>query len=211
MNKKLIIGIVAGVVVLLLLGVGGFFGYKMYTELAEFKAVGSLKEMRQFSQENFDLKKQNKEVTKRMADIEKQFAIFRKKAIANAEARAERKVATASASFMPLSGTYVLAAASTQEQLENCQDIQELIKFEAENFETSDPSVVMQQDKICGTYIERKLIPLFKYQMLRVRASMTGSLGHLRPDAEKKFEDARRLLERWEVPVDPELEKYIRF
>ena len=78
-------------------------------------------------------------------------------------------------------------------------------------FEVSDPTLLMQQEAACGTFIEEKILPLFKYQMLRVRASLTGSLGHLRPEAEQKFKDAQDLLKRWEVPVNPELDKYIRF
>ncbi|WP_415894030.1 hypothetical protein ACMXYN_06575 [Neptuniibacter sp. PT8_73] len=209
--KNLIVIGVASVVGLAVVGGAGFFGYKMYSELAEYKALGSIKDMRTFSKENFDLKKENKVLIQKTEDMQRQFVIHRKVIVDQAVKRSERKVATSIASFTPVSGSYVLAAMSTQEQLELCQGVQALLKLEAKLFETSDPSVVMQQDKICGTYIERKLTPLFKYQMLRVRASMTGSLGHLRADAEGKFEKARKLLEKWEVPVERELDSYTRF
>jgi hypothetical protein len=210
MKKIIVIGVV-GVVVLAVVGGGGFFGYMLQTELSEYKKVGSLASMQTFSQENFDLKKQNKELTRSMNKIQKGFAEYRKQEVANAEFRAERRVATSVASFMPLSGPYVLAAVSSKEQLELCEDTQRLIRIEAELFESSDPAVVMQQEKICGTYLDRKLIPLFKYQMLRVRATMSGSLGHLRADADKKFENARALLSKWEVPIQNELDNYTRF
>jgi len=209
--KNLIVIGVASVVGLAVVGGAGFFGYKMYSELAEYKALGSIKDMRTFSKENFDLKKENKVLISKSEDMQRQFVIHRKVIVDQAIKRSERKVATSIASFTPISGSYVLAAMSTQEQLELCQDVQALLKLEAKLFDTSDPAVVMQEEKICGTYIERKLTPLFKYQMLRVRASMTGSLGHLRSDAEEKFEKARKLLEKWEVPVERQLDSYTRF
>lgn len=211
MKKKLIIGGVIGMVLLLLLGGGGFFGYMLYTKLSEYQGLGDINKLQQLGKDNADLIKKNEELESRFASLQKQFAVFRKQTIDKAENRAERKVATSEASFTALSGAYVLAATASHEQLEACQDIQALIQFEAEYFQTADPSVVMQQEKICGTYIEQKLLPLFKYQMLRVRASMTGSYGHLRPEAEQKFKEANQLLERWGIPVNPELERYIRF
>ena len=209
--KKLIVIGVASVVVLAVLGGGGFFGYMLYSELGTYKKIGSLQEMQKFSQENFDLKKENKELSRAVSKIQKGFAEYRKQEIARAEHLTERRKATAVASFMPLSGPYVLAAVSTQEQLELCEDTQRLIKLEAELFDTSDPASMMQQEKVCGSNLERKLIPLFKYQMLRVRASMSGSLGHLRTDADKKFENARSLLDKWGVPITRELDAYTRF
>ncbi|WP_286238212.1 hypothetical protein [Neptuniibacter halophilus] len=210
MKNMLLIGGVVGVL-LVLIGLGGFFGFKFYSELAAYRELGPLQSMQNFSQENFDLQKENKRLKQDMAMIQSGFANYRKARLEQAEKRAERRVATAVASFTPLSGPYVLAATTTLDQQELCQDTQDLIELEAELFTTSDPTVVMQQDKICGTYIERKLIPLFKYQMLRARVSMSGSLGHLRDDAEKKFEDARSLLQRWQVPVAPELDSYTQF
>lgn len=210
MKKLIVIGVVS-VVVLAILGGGGFFGYMLHSELGKYKEVGSLQAMQKFSQENFDLKKENKELSRSMAKIQKGFAEYRKQEMAQAERLTERRKATAVASFMPLSGPYVLAAVASQEQIELCEDTQRLIKLEAELFETSDPASVMQQEKICGSNLERKLIPLFKYQMLRVRASMSGSLGHLRTDADKKFESARTLLEKWGVPISRELDAYTRF
>ncbi|WP_415884194.1 hypothetical protein ACMXYX_06525 [Neptuniibacter sp. QD72_48] len=209
--KNLIVIGVASIVGLAVVGGAGFFGYKMYSELAEYKALGPIKDMRTYSKENFDLKKENKLLLEKSAYMQRQFLIHRKVTVGQAVKRSERKVATSIAAFTPISGSYVLAAMSAQEQLELCQDVQALIKLESQLFESSDPAVVMQQEKICGTYIERKLMPLFKYQMLRVRASMTGSLGHLRVDAEEKFEKARKLLEKWEVPVERELDSYTDF
>lgn len=210
MNKFIIIGVVAFVFLLLIGGVG-FWGYTQYSELSQFKKLGSYGEMQQYSQENFDLKKENTKLLRDREAIQKGFADYRKTLVAKAEHRSERRVDTDMASFSPLSGPFVLAATSIQEQLELCQDVQELLALEAELFQSADAAVMMQKDKICGTYIERKLIPLFKYQMLRVRASMSGSLGHLRTDAEQKFEGAKNLLERWQIPVDRELDSYTRF
>lgn len=211
MDKKLIIAGVAGLLVVLLLGVGGFFAYMMYSKLSAYQALGSASELGQVTTAYEALQKEHSQTLSKISSIEKEFAVYRKKTLDNLTQRAQRKVDTSVAAFTPISGIYVLAATAAQEQLENCLDAQALINFEAENFSTSDPAVVLQQDKICGTYIEQKLAPLFKYQMLRVRASMSGSLGHLRPEAEEKFKEARKLLELWSVPVNSELEKYIHF
>ena len=209
MKKYIVIAAVA-VVVLAVLGGGGFFAYKMYSELAEFRSLGSLEEMKGFSQENFDLKKQNKKLAKSASNVEKGFIKYRKEFLTEAERRAQRKVELAKASFVSVSGPYVLIAASTQEQLEICKDTQRLIELELTLFNSNDPSSVMQQGTICNTYIERSLIPLFKYQMLRLRSSMTGSLGHLRKEAEQKFSDARTLLDSYNIPVTSEVEAYTR-
>lgn len=210
MKKYIIIAAIA-VLILSILGGAGFFAYKMYSELAEFRSLGTLEEMKGFSQENFDLKKQNKKLTKSVNDVEKGFIKYRKEFLTEAERRAQRKVELAKASFVSVSGPYVLIAASTQEQLEICKDTQKLIELEIALFNSNDPSSVMKQGTICNTYIERSLIPLFKYQMLRLRTSMTGSLGHLRKEAEKKFADARTLLDSYDIPVTSEVEAYTRF
>lgn len=211
MNKKIIIGGVAGLVVVLLLGGAGSFAYLMYAKLAEYQQLGSAEELNELTTAYELLDKQHSQTLSKLNSAEKGFAVYRQKTMDSLAKRAERKVDTAVASFTPVSGIYVLAATAAQEQLENCEDAQALIDFEAEYFSSSDPAVVMQKDKICSTYIEQKLAPLFKYQMLRIRASMSGSLGHLRPEAEEKFSEARKLLNAWSVPVNPELEKYIRF
>ena len=210
MNKMVVMGI-AGVTVLALVGGAGFFGFKMYSELSGYKKLGPQTQLATYAKENFDLKKQNKLLLETNQKIERKFVVHRKLMLQEAANRAERKVATSVASFLPISGTYVLSAAAVQEQLERCQDIEALLKLEKELFEKSDPEVLAQKEKICETYIDRKLTPLFKYQMLRIRASMTGSLGHLRSDAEKKFDKARDLLKKWDVPVSRELESYTRF
>ncbi|MGB0203416.1 MAG: hypothetical protein ACPF9K_00050 [Neptuniibacter sp.] len=211
MNKKLIIGGVVALVVVLILGAAGVFGYLTYSKLSEYQRLGNITELQALSKENSELTKKNAENTEKVNELGKQFAIYRQKTVDTAIKRAERKIEITEASFTPLSGAYVIAAAATQEQLENCLNIQELIQFEMKYFETADASLMMQQEKVCGTVIEAKILPLFKYQMLRVRASLTGSLGHLRPEAEQKFKDAQELLKRWDVPVNPELDKYIRF
>lgn len=211
MNKKRIIGGVVGFFVLLLIAAGGFFGYMMFSKLSEYQKLGNFTEIEQLSKEHEEILKKQKETDSKMESLHKEFSVYRAKTVSAAIKRAERKVETTSASFTPLSGAYVIAATATQEQLEICQDIQALIQFEMKYFETSDPTLLMQQEEVCGTFIEEKILPLFKYQMLRVRASLTGSLGHLRPEAEQKFKDAQDLLKRWEVPVNPELDKYIRF
>lgn len=210
MNKLIVIG-AASLAGLIVLGGAGFFGYKLYSELSNYKKVGSLKALKTFSQENFDLKKSNKELEKSIAKIQKDFMAYRNTEIRNAEQRSDRRVETAVASFMPISGPYVLAAVSSKDQLELCEDTQRLTKLEAELFGNVPANVMLQQEKVCETNIDRKLVPLFKYQMLRVRASMSGSLGHLRKDADKKFDQARALLTKWEVPISTELDAYTRF
>lgn len=210
MNKLIVIG-AASLVGLLVAGGAGFFGYKLHSELSEFKKVGSLQSMKTFSQENFDLKKRNKELEKSIEKIEKGFNSYRDLELRNAELRSERRVDTSVASFMPISGPYVLAAISSKEQEEQCEDVQRLTKLEADLFGNTPPDVFMRQEQVCNTNLDRKLIPLFKYQMLRVRASMSGSLGHLRKDADKKFDRARTLLSKWEVPISSELDAYTRF
>lgn len=210
MKKYIIIAVVA-LVILALLGGVGFFGYRMYSELAQFRELGSLKEMSEFSQQNFDLNKEIKQLRKQQAKAEREFVKYRTGFMANAEQRAQRKLKLAEASFLPVSGPYVLIAASTQEQLDYCQDSQKLLELEASLYGTNDPSTVMQQGTICDLNIERTLIPQFKYQMLRLRASMTGSLGHFRSDAEKKFVEAKALLDQYAVPVSREVEAYTRF
>ncbi|MGH1462135.1 MAG: hypothetical protein ACRBB6_08870 [Neptuniibacter sp.] len=211
MKKSLIIGLGIGVLVVLVICIVGFLGYKGYAKLAAYQEIGSASEINELKKNYEDLQKVYKDQITESEKLHKQFAVYRKQRLLTAETRAERKVETATASFIPLSGAYVLAAMSTQEQLENCLDVQQLLKFESDNFGISEPENFMLQEKICGTYIESEIAPLFKYQMLRVRASMNGSFGHLRPEAEQKFDDARKLLKRWEIAVDPELEKYIRF
>lgn len=211
MNKKIIIGGVVALVIVLFLGVAGVFGYLTYSKLSNYQKLGNIAELQDLSKENFELNKKNAELTETVTELGKQFAFYRQKTVESAIKRAERKIEITEASFTPLSGAYVIAAAATQEQLENCLNVQELIQFEMKFFDTADASLMMQQDKVCGTAIEAEILPLFKYQMLRVRASLTGSLGHLRPEAEQKFKDAQDLLKRWDVPVNPELDKYIRF
>lgn len=211
MNKILII--VIGVVFLAVVGGASFFGISLYQELSRFKSLGTYQELRTFGQENFDLKKQNSELKKTAAQVKREFLIFRKSQMADYENRSKRRLATSIASFTPISGTYVVAAVATQEQAELCQDVQLLLKLESKMFDGSDNEAEGQKiaDEVCNTYLERKLTPLFKYQMLRVRASMTGSLGHLRQDAEDKFERARKLLAEWNIPVDSKLESYASF
>lgn len=209
--KKIIIIAVVAVVVLGVLGGAGFFGYKLYSELAQFKSLGSYAEMRKFSQENFDLNKQHKALTSQMEEIERELTIFRKNFMADAVKRSERKVVTSIAAFQQLSGPYVLTAMATQEQLELCQDAQAVMQLESKLFQVNDIDALAQQEKVCNTLIDRKLIPLFKYQMLRNRVNLSGSMGHLKADAERKFSNARQLLETWEVPVTRELESYTRF
>ena len=209
--KKLIIIGVAAVVGLGVVGGAGFFGYKMYSELARYKALGSYASMQKFSQENFDLNKQNKALMAKMDEIQRELIIYRKNFFLEAEKRSARKVATSVAAFQQLSGPYVLTAAATQEQLELCQDAQALMQLEIKLFQTNDPEAMARQEKVCGTYIAQKLIPLFKYQMLRNRVNLSGSMGHLKADAERKFDNARQLLKKWEIPVERELESYTRF
>lgn len=211
MNKKLIIGGVVGLVLILVIAGAGVFSYLTYSKLSAYQQLGNLSEFKEINKTNAELIKKQEAMAKKVEDLGKEFAIYRQKTVSSAIKRAERKVETTEASFTPLSGTYVIAAMATQEQLENCLAVQELIQFEIKYFEATDPSLMMQQEKVCGTLIETKILPLFKYQMLRVRASLTGSLGHLRPEAEEKFKDAQDLLKRWDVPVNPELDKYIRF
>ncbi|MFT6352380.1 hypothetical protein [Neptuniibacter pectenicola] len=210
MNKFTVIAAVAGLLFIVAGGLG-FYSFMLHAELAQYKKLGELESLQQFSQENFDLTVENKDLRRSMTRIQKGFAEYRKQELQTAELRSQRRVETAIASFTPISGPYVLAAIASQEQHELCEYTQGLIELEAEFFQSSDPAVVMQQDKICGTHLARKLTPLFKYQMLRVRAAMTGSLEHLRIDAEKKFVTARELLSKWQIPVEKELDAYTRF
>ncbi|MDO6513475.1 MULTISPECIES: hypothetical protein [unclassified Neptuniibacter] len=210
MNKTIVLGGVAAAAVLVAAGVG-FYCYMLKTELSEYKKLGDLASMQQFSQENYDLTKENKTLQGSIDKIQKGFLNYRKNELLEAERRTERRVETAIASFTPISGPYVFTAIAALEQRELCAHTQQLVQLEAELFETSDPAVVMQQDKVCSVRLERKLIPLFKYQMLRVRAGMTGSLEHLRIDAEKKFVSARELLSKWQIPVEKELDSYTKF
>ncbi|PIE24254.1 MAG: hypothetical protein CSA60_03340 [Neptuniibacter caesariensis] len=208
MNKMIIIGAVAALV---LVAGAGFFGFKMYSELAQYKAMGSSTELRQFRQKNFELDKQTKALTKELDEIKRELQAYRKAVLDDAVKRSKRKIATSIAAFQQLSGPYVLTAMATQEQLELCQDVQKLMSLESKLFQTHDKDAEAQQEKVCNTFIDRKLIPLFKYQMLRNRVNLSGSMGHLKADAEKKFKNARKLLQTWNVPVARELESYTRF
>ena len=211
MNKTFIISIVAAAVVVAILAVGGVFGYKLHSELSVYKSYGSPADLKATEKEVATLKQELQQQQRDMTKLKKQFAVYRKQAVVAAQERAERRKATAVAAFTPLSGYYIIAATTAHEQNENCADIKALLMFEAKHLSVSDPDALKAQEALCNSFIDKKIEPVFKYQMLRLRANIKSSADHLRPEAEEKFKQAKALLKRWNIPVDRSLDKYLRF
>lgn len=211
MSKTFILGIVAAAVMVAILAAGGVFGYKLHSELSVYKSYGTPADLKATEKEVRALKQQLQQQKRDMNKLKKQFAVYRKQAVVAAEERTERRKATAVAAFTPLSGYYVIAATTVHEQNESCADIKALLAFEKGNFDIADPAAIKAQETVCNSYIDKKVEPVFKYQMLRLRANIKSSAGHLRSEAEDKFKQAKKLLKRWDVPVDRRLDKYLRF
>lgn len=206
--KKIIIFSISGVLALSLLGGGGYWIFTLYSALGEYKELGTTAEIKSSITELKALQLESLQLNQEMEKAKTQFSSYKAGFLERSKQRAERKVATSIASFTPISGPYVLTSTAVKEYIENCEDAMALKKLEATMF---GMAVTTNQSEGCKDRISYKLLPLFKYQMLRVRAGMSGSYGHFRDDAEKKFDNSRKLLQRWDIPVAKELESYTRF
>lgn len=207
--KKMII--IFGATLLVISGGCGYFIYSLSTSLAKYESFGTYAQLQRIIEEKENLTRQNTKQERKLEKIAQKFIKYREQQLTLAEFRAKRRASLGTAAFSPVSGPYILAALIAQEQLELCQSSQNLTQLEIELLENPDPEVMMQQEKICGVHLDKKLLSLFKYEVLRIKASMTGSLKHLRLDAENKIDVARKLLEDWSVPVNSELDSYARF
>lgn len=203
--------IIFGATLLVISGGCGYFIYSLSTSLAKYESFGTYAQLQRIIEEKENLTRQNTKQERKLEKIAQKFIKYREQQLTLAEFRAKRRASLGTAAFSPVSGPYILAALIAQEQLELCQSSQNLTQLEIELLENPDPEVMMQQEKICGVHLDKKLLSLFKYEVLRIKASMTGSLKHLRLDAENKIDVARKLLEDWSVPVNSELDSYARF
>lgn len=209
MKKLLLIGVPA-VLVLALSVVAVLLIRGLQSDLAGYKEIGSLEQMKAFNLENQDLKLAN-EILQDKLDMQRTaFLAYRQSAVALLETQAMRRMKTAPAALLPSTGPMVLAAEATQIQLENCQQITALFDLEMKLYGEFDPEALMQKQAVCNSFIEGELLPLVRVRMLSLKASLGGDQGHLANEVEAAFADNQNLLQQWNIPISEALDRQLK-
>ncbi|GEM_PF-6893747 len=208
MKKLLLIGVPA-LLVLALSVVAVLFIRGLQSDLAGYRAIGSLEQMTAFNLENQDLKLANDILQDRLDMQRSAFVAYRQAAVAVLETQAMRRMKTAPAGLLPSTGPMVLAAEATQMQQENCEQITALLDLEMKLYGEFDPEALLQKQAVCNSFIEGDLLPLVRVRMLSLKASLGGDQGHLANEVEDAFLENQNLLQQWQIPISEALNKQL--
>ncbi|OMH39688.1 hypothetical protein [Motiliproteus sp. MSK22-1] len=186
------------IVLVALLGVTAAVGsvansaMSLLDELTRYRNLGSLKAISALKTDNARLIKQNKMLSGQISAAKKKVAARKNRVVKKSLIRANRKIATAGATLLPVSGTLVVGSVMALEIHELCQDAKDMTAFEKDLFgqeSASDPD----QERLCGMDIEA--------QIAAAQNAVSASYQSLKKTTVSTFQESAEYLREWQAPL----------